>query len=215
MSTPATSSKPFKVGTTGWTVRDLLDPRIEAQWHQGRFEIIEGVLTAMSAAYYYSNVRLRRLIRQIERHLEDCNVAGAGEFAMEIDVALTEDRVVCADAVYLTTEEARRQSEELSRRGDYEDEFAPLFVTPSLVIESISQGHERHDRVTKRRWYADAGVRNYWLLDVPRQTLECLVLDGAEYRVDQAGEGDGEVRPEMFPGLTIRLADVWRPEAMQ
>jgi hypothetical protein len=45
-------SKPFCPGTTGWTASDLDDPRIEAKWEWGRYEIINGVLTRMPAAYF-------------------------------------------------------------------------------------------------------------------------------------------------------------------
>lgn len=40
MTAPATGSRPFEVGTTGWTADDLLDPQIERQWEDGRYEII-------------------------------------------------------------------------------------------------------------------------------------------------------------------------------
>ena len=62
MNAPATSSKPFKVGTTGWTVTDLLDPQVGVLYDEGRYEIVEGVLTLMPAAFFFGNVRLDRLI---------------------------------------------------------------------------------------------------------------------------------------------------------
>ncbi|HZL38562.1 MAG TPA: hypothetical protein VFC78_24855 [Tepidisphaeraceae bacterium] len=47
-----TTSRPFIPGTTGWTADDLDDPQIERQWEDGAYEIIEGVLTLMPAAYF-------------------------------------------------------------------------------------------------------------------------------------------------------------------
>ena len=55
------------------------------------------------------------------------------------------------------------------------------------MSDAPQNSHEAHDRVTKRRWYAEFGVANYWLLDVFGRSLECLVLDGGEYRADAAG----------------------------
>src|SRR4051812_34377862 len=138
-TTPVTSSKPFKVGTTGWTVYDLLDPSFYAEWDDGSYEIVEGVLTVMPAANLFANRRVKRLVRQVETYLGPGR--GRGEFAFEIDVAVTEDRVVRADAVFVTPEDDRRQAEELARRGDFPDDLAPLFAPPTLIIESLSQGH--------------------------------------------------------------------------
>lgn len=50
---------------------------------------------------------------------------------------------------------------------------------------------------------------NYWLIDAFNRSLECLVLDGPTYRVDVAGRGDDELRPSLFPGLVIRLGELW------
>ena len=41
------AKKRFVAGTLGWTADDLDDPRIERLWDQGRYEIVEGVLTQM------------------------------------------------------------------------------------------------------------------------------------------------------------------------
>ena len=87
--------------------------------------------------------------------------------------------------------------------------YGRVLIPPTLVIESLSLGHEAHDRETKRRWYAEAKVPNYWLLDVQERALDCLVLDGADYRVDQSGRHDADVRPSAFPGLVISLGQLW------
>ena len=82
-------------------------------------------------------------------------------------------------------------------------------VAPTLVIESMSIGHEDHDRETKRGWYAELKVPNYWLLNPYARSLECLVLVKDEYRRDAWGRENEQVCPSLFPGLTIPLADIW------
>ena len=78
------------------------------------------------------------------------------------------------------------------------------------MIESVSPGHEAHDRVTKRAWYAEFGVPNYWLLNAFDRSLQCLALDGKEYRIDQEGRDADELKPAIFPGLVIPLDALWR-----
>jgi Uma2 family endonuclease len=54
-------------------------------------------------------------------------------------------------------------------------------------------------------------VPNYWLLNAFDLTLRCLLLDNTAgtYREDAAGRNNDDVRPSMFPGLVIPLAEVW------
>ena len=202
-----TQARPFEVGTTGWSAADLLDPQIEQQWESGRYEIIEGVLTRMPAARYDGQERLQRLTEIVNDYLRAQQrrerVVG------EVDVILADVRVPKADGLLLTESDKQRQREENRRRGRDEEDFGRIIVPPTLLIESISLGHERHDRVLKRKWYAEAGIPNYWLFDGYRRTLECLVLDRAEYRVDQSGRDEDILRPSAFPGLVIELAKVW------
>lgn len=66
MSRAATSSRPFEPGTTGWTVHDLDDPEIERQWFQGRYEIVEGVLTKIPPAYFAGGNVLFNVMHRIK-----------------------------------------------------------------------------------------------------------------------------------------------------
>jgi len=63
MTLAAEISRPFEPGTTGWSVEDLDSPEYEGLWLNGHYEIIEGVLTKMPAAYADGAVPLGRLQR--------------------------------------------------------------------------------------------------------------------------------------------------------
>lgn len=206
-STLDTSSKLFEPGTTGWTAGDLDDPVIEQQWFNGRYEIVEGVLTKMPAAYFAGGDSLQALIIAVTDHVR---LHGPkGRFATEVDIVVEEPRVAVADAVFLTAEQRKLQNEASRRAGKRDERRTRILIPPMLIIESVSPGHELHDQRTKRFWYAEFGVANYWILDAYQKTLECLVLEGNEYRVDQKGAADAEIKPAIFPGLTIPLRDLW------
>ena len=195
-------------GTTGWSEDDLDDPRIEALWERGGYEIVEGVLTRMPAAYLQGSLPLRRLVRQIERHLEANHLAG--EFAFEVDLVIDPVRVARVDAVLLTAEQLQEQARiDARRKRPRPLTYGRLRVAPQLIIECISIGHELHDRQTKLGWYRIFGVSHYWLLDPFRRTLDCLRLEGKEYVVDVAGTDSAELAPTLLPGLVLRLGEVW------
>jgi hypothetical protein len=205
MSSSLTQSRPFEPGTTGWTARDLDDPAIERQWSDGRYEIVEGVLTTMAPAYYVGGKSVQRLIYRVTKHIGE----EPGSFATELEVILDEDRVIRADAAFLTPAEERRQEEAAVAAGRKDPARTRILIPATLIIECVSPGHEKHDLRTKRRWYAEFGVPNYWLLDPFEKTLECLVLRDGAYQDDAAGKGAKEIRPSLFPGLVLRLGEIW------
>jgi len=47
-----------------------------------------------------------------------------------------------------------------------------LHAAPDLAVEVISPGHEKEDRETKLTLYSRRGVREYWIVDRFRQTVE-------------------------------------------
>jgi Uma2 family endonuclease len=197
----------FVPGTTGWSVDDLDDPAIEALWNAGKYEIVEGVLTTMPPAYFDSGFALLNLVQLIDAHNKSIGLGGA--FAFEVDVVMGRYRLPRVDALYLSAEDQRKQKQAHAKRGRSDLQYGRILVPPTLIIESLSRGHESHDRETKRNWYAEAGVPNYWLLDAAVRSLECLVLDGTAYRADAVGHHDVEIRPALFPGLVIPLGTLW------
>jgi len=56
----------------------------------------------------------------------------------------------------------------------------PFTVVPDWACEVESPSTVRRDRVTKRRLYAEHGIRHYWLVDPDARTLTALELrDGS------------------------------------
>ncbi len=80
---------------------------------------------------------------------------------------------------------------------------------PDLVVEVISPSGQRHDRVTKLRWYAQLGIPEYWLIDASARTLERLVLRDAHYVIVASLADDESFQPESFEGLEIPLSKLW------
>jgi Uma2 family endonuclease len=197
----------LRPGTMGWTASDLDDPAVERAWFNGRYEILQGVLTIMPPAYFTGGSAPLNLLTLLKAFVK---ARGMGErMAMEVDIIIDEQRVLRADAVLLTPDDQRRQ-EAAARAANRPDlRRTRILIPPTLILESISPGHERHDRETKRRWYAEFGVPHYWIVDAYRQSLDCLRLDAGVYIVDAQGGGDATLQPAAFPGLVIPLRDLW------
>jgi Uma2 family endonuclease len=201
--------KRFAVGTLGWTADDLDDPRIERLWEKGRYEIVEGVLTEMPPAQYDAGEPLISLLSHLKNHVKRKKLGGG--FAIETDVIISQRKVAVADAVYLTDQQKTRQAALYARKPSRRPgiRFGRLVVAPTLIIEAVSMGHEVHDRETKFQWYAQAGVKHYWLLYSYRRTLECYVLGKSGYRLEASGNATNEIKSSLFPELVIPMSDLW------
>ena len=194
-------------GTRGWSVKDVEDPQIYFLWDQGRYEIIDGVLTVMPPAYFRGGMVVDNLKFLLRSHFKSRQIRAA--FSGEVDIAITPTRVVRADGVAVISEELPRfESQQFEPPGTSWTEHV-LTLPPTLVIESISAGHEDHDQVTKRQWYAEFKIPHYWIVDGFARTLQCLRLNGDHYDVDAARTQNNIVEPPAFPGLKISLREVW------
>lgn len=80
---------------------------------------------------------------------------------------------------------------------------------PTLIIEVLSPTTQQTDRVTKAQLYAKYGMLHYWLVDPDQHTFEAYELVGDRYVITAAMKSQDEFHPSLFPGLTIRLADLW------
>ncbi len=82
-------------------------------------------------------------------------------------------------------------------------------LLPDWVCEVLTSSSGSLERLTKLPIYARAGVRQVWLLDPERRTLEVLRLEGRRYSLLALYSGEDNVRAEPFPSLTLPLRLLW------
>ena len=210
VSDAATDEKVLVPGSVGWTADEVMFGPWAGEFEARRYELIEGVIAKMPAAKFAGTGPVSRAVTILDATGEE--VFGPGQYAYsELHLWITHDRTTVADAAFLDPTTMARHVKAARDLGIPDPLQAPCLVPPLILIESLSRGHERHDRVTKRRWYAQWGVPHYWLLDGRARRLDCLKLDAAkgEYVDDASGEGDAEVRPSLPFALTIPLSRLW------
>ena len=80
---------------------------------------------------------------------------------------------------------------------------------PDIVVEILSSDRNR-DLVQKRRLYAQAGVREYWIWDLSNDAVTQLELRNDEY-VERAILSAADVlTTPLLPGLAIPLSGIFR-----
>ncbi len=82
---------------------------------------------------------------------------------------------------------------------------------PDLMVEILSETSAEHDRTSKKQIYARHGVKEYWLIDPDRETLEVYKLNAKAraFRHVATYQRDEIFQPDLFPHLEITLAELW------
>lgn len=130
------------------------------------------------------------------RHLESiAEAAGGFAFSAPLDTALADHSVVQPDVIYVS---ATRLGV-LGKR---------IEGAPDLVIEVLSPGSERHDRGGKLSLYAEAGIREYWIVDPEIRHVEFLVNEDGRFLVSLPEAG--VYRSPQVPEIHLDIVEFWR-----
>ena len=83
---------------------------------------------------------------------------------------------------------------------------------PDLVIEVVSQGaeNERRDRTVKRQTYSKFGVREYWVVDGYRQTIEVYRLEQGQLMfVTTLANSNDRLTTPLLPAFSCLVSQVF------
>ena len=167
------------------------------EWHalpednHRRFELVEGVLSVAPRP----SPRHQRLVGLLARALDD---------ALPADwCALTEIEIV-VDAVAPPT--VRVPDVVVLRAGAVDDRPRVVPQDVLTVVEVLSPGTRRTDRVTKLAEYAEAGIPRYAILDDGPPIVLRFVLEGGRYR--QEAEHRGRTVADLGVPVPLDL-DAW------
>lgn len=88
-------------------------------------------------------------------------------------------------------------------------EYDGVFGAPDLVIEILSPGTAYLDRGIKRRTYAQAGVRELWLLSPESLRKSAFYQRSGEAGLARVQPEGGVIRSLAVPGLWFKFEWLW------
>lgn len=186
-SVPIPLTDPFDRALTH---RDLDDTPDDGN----RYEIIDGILHVSpfpSTAHQRIATHLTALLYTYVKQNKLGQVFAAG-----LKVVLDEPTGVGPDITYIST----HRLESLQEDGYY--------GSPDLLVEILSSKPALDTQIKKQK-YARAGVPHYWIVDPAKKRLLAYRLDGDCYRLVAEHTADDIFQPDLFPGLTIPLTELW------
>lgn len=160
-----------------------------------RYEVIDGALYVTPAPDWGHQNAIGELHGILWQHIRPRGLGKVVE--SPIGVVLEDEAGVQPDLIYIS----RPRMHIISERG--------VEGPPDLVVEALSPSTRAQDLGIKMRRYAAAGIPHYWTLDYRNRTLEPFRLGEQGYEsVGLYGPGTF-FEPELFPGLTIAVDDLW------
>ena len=160
-----------------------------------RYEVIDGELYLTPAPTPYHQIVSRRIERLIEEHVEKAELGIV--INAPCDVVLSQFDVVQPDIFFIST----------GRMGVIGEKY--ISDAPDLVVEVLSPGTLKRDRFIKTKRYARFGVREMWIADPQKKTIEVFVNSDAGFRRDALYPADDVLRSPLLPGLEVPLARVF------
>jgi Uma2 family endonuclease len=162
-----------------------------------RHEILDGEHYVTPAPFTRHQRVLFALGRRLGNFLEDHPLGEV--LPAPTDVLLSLHDVAQPDLLFISNERAVIVTEKNVQGA------------PDLVIEILSDSTRRRDEGIKRERYERLGVREYWLVDPIRATVQILRLDGEHLRPAAhltAAAGD-VLTSLLLPGLEIQLSKIF------
>jgi len=159
-----------------------------------RYELLEGELIMVPSPSTYHQ-RISGNLEFLLRDFVEKNKLGEVLYA-PLDVHLGED-VVQPDILFISKERSKIITEE------------EIHGAPDLAIEILSPATAERDRTYKETLYARHRVREYWMVDPEKKTIQVMTLGKAGFEnFDTYGKKD-TLKSPIFPALNIKLSQIF------
>ena len=159
-----------------------------------RYELLEGELVMVPSPSTYHQRISRKFGFLLENFVEKNKLGEV--FYAPLDVHLDED-VVQPDILFVSKERSGIITEEEIRGA------------PDLVIEIFSPTTAERDRTYKETLYAREGIREYWMVDPEKKTVQVMTLGKAGFESSGTYGKKDTLKSPIFPALSIKLSQIF------
>ena len=164
--------------------------------NEKRYEILEGELLMSPSPNAMHQIVLLNLATILKLFVEKNDLGKI--FIAPLDVVLSKFDVVQPDITFI------------SKQRYHIVKSTHLEGAPDLVVEIISPGSAKRDRIIKRKIYALHGVKEYWLVHPEKEQVQVLRREKGDFqRMADLNREDVLTTP-MLSGLEIPLVNIFQ-----
>ena len=161
-----------------------------------RYELIEGELFVSRAPSLTHQQIVFNFLLALGKYLEQKPI---GKVWPGPGVIFSDFSGVIPDIIYISNERLDKIAS-----GDR------VAGAPDLVIEILSPGveNERRDRQAKRQLYGKYGVKEYWIVDSQKATIQ--IYRSAKLRLAATLTRKDKLTSPLLPGFNCRVRDIFQ-----
>lgn len=161
-----------------------------------RYELFEGDLIITPSPNTAHQNAIGNLFRLLSLYVESHNLGKV--FVAPFDVYFDEETVVEPDILFVAKDRLHIIDEQ------------KVNGAPDVVIEITSPTTEQRDRGFKFKRYAQEGVKEYWIVDPAKKTVEVYQLGAKGFELFASYTATNEVRSPYFSLLRFNVQEVWK-----
>ena len=156
------------------------------------YEVIDGQFFTRPTPSPRHQLVVSNLLYGLNWHFEE-NPLGTF-FQAPIDVIFDDANYVQPDILFI-----------LKDRMSIVDWQDAILGVPDIVIEVLSKGSVRTDRVVKKNLYERFGVKEYWIVDPNNKAVEIFELKENRYELVNYIEKEGKITSSIVPTFDFEV----------
>ena len=163
------------------------------------YELFDGEIMKRSAPSLVHQRISRKLLGKLDAFIEEKKL---GEiFSAPVDLNLDEFNAFQPDLAFVSKERSF-----LIEDGDY------IHGAPDMVVEIISPGTVKRDRVIKKDLCERFAIREYWLVDPLNKGIEIYIMQEDKYVLHDLQEISGKISSTVLTGFELDLGHIFGEE---
>ena len=166
------------------------------------YELFDGEIMKRSAPSLIHQRISRKLLGKMDAYIEEKKL---GEiFSAPVDLNLDEHNAFQPDLAFISKERSF-----LIEDDDY------IKGAPDLVVEIISPGTVKKDRVIKKNLCERFAIREYWLVDPLNKGIEIYIMQEDKYVLHDLQEINGKISSTVLTGFELELGHIFGEEIQE
>jgi Uma2 family endonuclease len=166
------------------------------------YELFDGEIMKRSAPSLIHQRISRKLLGKMDAYIEEKKL---GEiFSAPVDLNLDEHNAFQPDLAFISKERSF-----LIEDDDY------IKGAPDLVVEIISPGTVKKDRVIKKNLCERFAIREYWLVDPLNKGIEIYIMQEDKYVLHDLQEISGKISSTVLTGFELELGHIFGEEMQE
>jgi Uma2 family endonuclease len=161
------------------------------------YQLIQGELVMSPAPSIFHQKISKRIFQILYKNIE--NDQKGEVFYSPVDVYLDEENIFQPDLVVVLKDSKAK----IEERG--------IIGAPDVVIEVLSPSSAYYDLVEKKEVYQKYGVKEYWIVDPKRKTVEIYKNSDNGFVLVASARENGKVFSEIL-SLEFDLNDIFKEE---